>query len=263
MSNESYGKYLSEVYDTLNGDIDYNAWADFIEKCFDRYAKTPVKHISEIACGTGTMSCLLSARGYSVTASDLSTEMLTYADAKAQKEKCKNLIFTCQDMRCFKDSAKAGGVICLLDSLNCLTSPKDIKMCFDSVYNALEDGGVFLFDVNSKYKFENIYADNAYILEDEGVMCAWQNFYNEKTKICDFYLTFFLEQQNGMYVRHDEELKERMYTVKSLEKYLGECGFEVCGVFSDFEFTKGCEMRDERLYFAATKKQSATEKQKK
>ncbi len=247
------------MYDTLNGDIDYESWADFIEECFKRFAKIPIKHISEIACGTGTMSCLLSKRGYSVTASDLSEDMLSFADVKAQKEKCKNLIFTCQDMRTFKDSSMAQGVVCLLDSLNCLTTPKDVKICFESVNNALDKGGVFVFDVNSKYKFENVYSDNAYVLEDEGVVCAWQNFYNEKTKICDFYLTFFLEQQNGLYQRQDEQLKERMYTQKSLEKYLNECGFEICGVYSDFEFNNACEMCDERLYFVAVKKQNITE----
>ncbi len=259
MRNESYGKYLSEVYDVFNADIDYKAWADFLEKCFEKYACTEVKHINEIACGTGSMSVELSKRGYTLTCSDLSDEMLCLADAKARNNGCRNIVFANQDMRSFSDSVKAQGVICLLDSVNCLTSPKDVKACFESAASVLDNGGVFLFDINSKYKFENVYSDNAFVLEDEGVVCTWQNFYNEKNRICDFYLTFFIENGDGTYSRHDEEVRERMYTEKQIRKYLSESGFETAGVFSDFGFGKADENKDERLCFAAVKKQNSAE----
>ncbi len=253
MSSESYGKYLSEVYDTLNSDIDCCAWADFYEQCFKKFGVN-VHHINEIACGTGTMSRILSKRGYTLTCSDLSEEMLSLADKRAQEENIKNVIYTRQDMRSFCDSKKADAVICMLDSLNCMPAPKDVKMCFASAFNVLREGGIFLFDVNSKYKFEKIYGDNAYILEDEGVVCAWQNFYDESKKICDFYLSFFLQEQNGLYSRHDEVNRERMYTVKALTKYLCLSGFEVAGVYGDFDFQEADENTHERLYFAAIKR---------
>ena len=28
---------LARVYEILNSDIDYSAWADFFERCFDKY----------------------------------------------------------------------------------------------------------------------------------------------------------------------------------------------------------------------------------
>jgi len=256
LSNESYGEAMSESYDSLNSDIDYSAWADFLCDCMERFAKIEVKHICEIACGTGKMSTLLSKRGYKVTASDLSEEMLCLAENRAREENCRNLTLTKQDMRSFTAANKAQAVVCLLDSVNCLLKPSDVKMCFESAAKILDDGGVFLFDVNSKYKFENVYSDNAYVLEDDNVLCAWENYYNEKTHICDFYLSFFKERNNGLYERNDEHRRERMYTKRSLEKYLSESGFEVCGVFSDFDFSKGDEAKDERLYFAAIKRKN-------
>ena len=59
MGRTGYGKYLSETYDILNTDIDYEMWADFYEACFKRYADVKVKRICEMACGTGIMATIL------------------------------------------------------------------------------------------------------------------------------------------------------------------------------------------------------------
>ena len=253
MKTEAYGRYLSEVYDKLNSDVNPEEWASFCEKCFEQFAKTQVKHVCEIACGTGSVAVCLAKKGYKVTASDLSEDMLCFADGKAYENGCRNIIFAKQDMRSFTAANKAGAVICLLDSVNCLLSPKDVKSCFESAYNILVDGGVFVFDINSKYKFENVYSDNAYVLEDEGVLCAWQNFYDEKKKICDFYLDFFMENEDGLYERHEEHRRERMYTVKNIHTYLKDAGFSEAKTFSDFDFSFADENRDERVFFVAVK----------
>lgn len=253
MKNSGYGKYLSVAYDKLNSDVIAEEWADFVVECFERYAECDVKHICELACGTGNVSIELEKRGYKMTSSDLSEEMLSIADNKAFSKGCKNIVFAKQDMCSFSASSKAGAVICLLDSINCLLTPKNVKECFESVYDILVDGGAFVFDINSKYKFEKIYADNSYILEEDGVLCAWQNYYDAKKKICDFYLSFFIENDDGLYERHDEDNRERMYTEKNIRSYLKECGFSKIYCFSDMEFSDADENTDERLFFVAVK----------
>lgn len=251
MKNKGYGQYLSEVYDKLNADVNPSVWADFCEECFKKYAECEVKHVCEIACGTGSVSIELEKRGYKMTSSDLSEDMLSIADNKAFEAGCRNVIFAKQDMCSFTASNKAGAVICLLDSVNCLLSPKSVRECFSSAYDILVDGGVFVFDVNSRYKFENIYADNAYVLEDEGVLCAWQNFYDEQKKICDFSLSFFIENDDGTYSRHDENNKERMYTEKNIRAYLKEAGFDKVYCFGGMDFSDADENITDRLHFVA------------
>ena len=253
MKNEAYGEYLSMVYDKLNSDVSAQAFSEFAAMCFEKYADVEVKHVCEIACGTGSVAIELEKKGFKVTASDLSEDMLAIADSKAFEEGCKNVIFTKQDMRDFTASNKAGAVICFLDSVNCLLKPKDVKSCFESAYNILVDGGIFVFDINSKYKFEKVYGDNAYILEDEGILCAWQNFYDEEKKICDFYLSFFIENEDGMYERQEENRRERMYTVKNIETYLKQAGFSCVDTVADFDFSKVDENTDERIFFIAKK----------
>lgn len=248
-----YGKYLSETYDTLNSDIDYEKWADFYQACFEKYAGIKVKHICEMACGTGSMAVIFGKRGYNVTAFDLSEDMLTLADKKVHDAGLDNVRLTLQDMRSFKVYSKAQGLVCMLDSLNCLMDNNALSEAFECAYAALDDGGVFIFDVNSKFKFENIYGDNAYVLEDEKVLLAWQNFYNKNTKKCDLYLTFFLEDDDGRYTRFDEHNKQKLHVIRTLDKLLCEAGFKVEAKVSDFDFNDADENSDERIYYICTK----------
>ena len=127
----------------------------------------------------------------------------------------------------------------------------DVEKCFSLVHNYLDEGGVFLFDVNTPYKFENVFADNAYILEDEGIYCGWQNSYNKKTGVCDFYLTVFEDDGEG-YVRYDEVQREKKYSARQLSDALERAGFEVVGFYSDYN---KCASNDtcERWYIAAKK----------
>ena len=87
-------------------------------------------------------------------------------------------------------------------------------------------------------------------MEDEGSFCVWQNFYNEKSRICDFYITLFEENGDGSYERYDEEQRERMYTLRSLKKALSDSGLEFLGAYSDFEFTPADDSCD-RIYVVA------------
>ena len=132
-----------------------------------------------------------------------------------------------------------------------------MKKCFSLVHNYLDPDGVFVFDVNTPYKFENIYSDNAYILEDEidgaSVYCGWQNKYEAGSGICDFYLTLFSEDEDGRYIKEEEHQRERMYSLETLKNALESAGFEFLGAFSDYEFSDMSE-RDERWYIAARAK---------
>lgn len=252
MTNKQYGSAMSAVYDALNDGIDHAGWADFIEECVKRFSDIPVNEICETACGTGSMACELAKRGYSITAGDISEDMLSAAEMKA-RDMGLSVRFVLQDMRYAKMYTKKDLVICLLDSMNYLLKREDIVSALESAYSCLKDGGLYIFDMNSKYKFENIYSDNSYVLESEGIYCGWENYYNPKTKICDFYLSIFTEDADGRYTRSDEYQREKMYTVRQMTKTIEASGFKICGIFGGFCFENGDENTDERLYYVLKK----------
>ena len=55
---------IARVYDGLNAEIDYKKWADFIEKCFDKYLKSRPEIVLDLACGTGKMTRELEKLGF-------------------------------------------------------------------------------------------------------------------------------------------------------------------------------------------------------
>ncbi len=248
----SYGMALAQAYDTLNDGIDHVAVADYILKLVRLYSDIPVADIGETACGTGNMACELSRRGYRVTASDISEDMLTVADKKA-RDAGLSVRFVLQDMRFAVLYSKKDLMLCLLDSMNYLLKKQDVLSALKSAYDCLKDGGLFIFDMNSRYKFETIYAQNDYVLDDDGVYCGWQNDYNENTRLCRFYLSIFCEKSDGDYTRVSEYQCERMYTVRQMESYAKEVGFTLCAVYGDRTFEWGDESRDERLYYVLKK----------
>ena len=238
------------------------AWADFVERCFDRFLPTRPSLLLDLACGTGSMTLSLADKGYDMIGVDGSEDMLS--EAYLRKGERENILFLQQDMREFELYGTVGAVTCCLDSLNYLLTEKDLRDCFACVHNYLDPNGIFLFDMNTPYKFRTVYGNNAYVLEDELVfepltegeqeervpfLCTWQNTYSPSTRICDFDLSLFEELPNGDYRRADEH-QERCYEWNEVEAALKDCGFELLGNYADYNFSPVTDTT-ERWYVCA------------
>ena len=255
MREAAYG-YLAAYYDKLNAGVDYAGWAAFFEEACKRCGGDLPERVLDLGCGTGAMMLALLRRGRKVTGIDISAEMLAEAYRKATQEGYQPLLL-CQDMCTFEVYAGArkegnafDAVISSLDCINYLPDTAAVGRCFGRVHAALRQGGTFVFDVNTPEKFRTVYGDRDYVLEEEGVVCTWQNHFSPKTGRCMFALTLFAEESDGRYTRYDEVQYERMYHRRTLEKLLREQGFRVEAVVSDFAFTEATE-NDERWHFIA------------
>ncbi|MBQ7172685.1 MAG: class I SAM-dependent methyltransferase [Clostridia bacterium] len=257
----SYHGYfaLAEVYDLFNAGLDYESFANYIEAAFDRFLERRPQLLLDLACGTGRMTKILSGRGYDMIGVDGSAEMLAKAAENCGYD--PKILYLLQDMRSFELYGTVGAVISCLDSVNYLTKKEDLAACFDRVHNYLDPDGLFLFDVNTPYKFETVYGDESYLFEGElnkggeflPVFCAWQNHYVKKSRLCSFDLSVFYGEKDGKYRREDESQIERCYTREELEKALQDNGFEVLGVFGGFDFSAP-KKATERMFFAARAK---------
>jgi len=245
---------LACFYDALNGGAAPASLAAFTKKAIERFSDIKAEIVLDLACGTGSVSLELDRLGYDVIAADGSAGMLAKAREKAEAAGRQNdILFLCQDMRSFELYGSVQAIVCYTDSLNHLTGSGDLTKCFALAANYLERGGLFIFDVNTPYKFENYYADNSFILEDKGVYLGWQNAYNRKSGTVDFYITLFARQRGKtVYTRKDLCLRERRYSMKTLISALKKTGFCLCGVYADTDFG---EIKDDtgRWFFIAKK----------
>jgi len=185
--------------------------------------------------------------GYDTVGVDISPEMLMCA---RENTAGKDVLLLNQDMRSFELYGTVEATVCTLDGINHLTSAADVKKCLALVHNYLVPNGIFVFDVNSPYKFESVYGTNAYILEADGVFCAWQNTYNPKTRVCRFDVTVFEENSDGTFERYDAATKEKMYTEDAVKKMLKETGFTLLTVLDGYTDSPANE-KSERLVFVA------------
>ena len=243
---------LAPVYDYFNGDVDYVSWADFIQRVIERdMAGTNADLVLDLGCGTGSMTLELARRGYDMTGVDYSAEMLDRARERAADAGLDGkILWLMQDMREFELYGTVDVAVCCLDGINHLTCTKDLDKTLSLVHNYLIPDGLFIFDINGKHKFETVYSDRSYVFEDNGGMCVWQNYYNEKSGVCDFYITMFSEDEDGRYIREDETQREKMYTLASVKRALKRNSLEFIGAYSDFSFTAATD-GDERIYVVA------------
>lgn len=223
---------LAASYDGLMADGAYRKRADYLVRCFEKSA-IPVHSVLDLACGTGTIACLLAARGYDVVATDGSEEMLTQAMTKAAEMEHPPL-FIHQSMPRLRLGQEVDAAVSTLDSLNYLTREKDIRETFCRVYRWLKPGGSFIFDVNTPYKLRSMDAQ-MYTDETEESYCVWRTFFSEKTKLCTYQVDLFRLRGDGAWERGFEEHRERAWTEEELRTFLADAGFRDVKITGDLK----------------------------
>ena len=213
---------LAASYDGLMADGAYRRRAAFLERRL-RKSPIPVETVLDLACGTGTIACLLAEKGYAVIATDGSGEMLTQAAAKAAGRE-RPPLFLHQAMPRLRLAQPADAVVSTLDSLNYLTAERDLKETFRRVRRWLKPGGLFLFDVNTPYKLRRM-DGQLYMDETEDSVCVWRTFFSEKKQICTYQVDLFRLRPGGAWDRSFEEHRERAWSEEFLRKELLAAGF--------------------------------------
>ena len=232
------------VYDTLIKDVDYKKWVDYYLEIFQRYGLSDAKLGLDLGCGTGSITTEFCRRGFEMTGIDLSEDMLMVAREKSEGQ---DILYLNQDMCEFELYGTVDFIVSSLDCINYITDKRDLLKVMKLANNYLNPGGLFIFDINTRYKLENIIGDNTFVLEDDDAFCVWQNEYDKKKKMADFYLTFFMKDGEE-YVRFDEEHTERAYEIEEIKEIIRKSGMKLLKVYHDQSF-KNPEKTSERVFF--------------
>jgi len=237
---------LAASYDRFTNDVPYEQVADFLESLLRVHGKS-VRTVLDLACGTGTLSCIFAERGYSVLGADQSEEMLTQAYSKAM-ELPERPMFIHQSMQELELPQPVDLVVCTLDSLNYLTRPADCRETIRRVHDALNPGGVFLFDVNTPEKLRNL-DGQVFLDEDEDQYCVWRASFDERENICYYGMDIF-QRQGRLWRRSLEEHAEYAYALSELREYLAGAGFSRVETYGDLRMEAPAE-GEQRVYFYA------------
>lgn len=245
-----YEYEFSAVYDKLQ-DADYDLFADYYKRVFRKYGIKP-ELVLDLGCGTGSVTLRLAEMGFDMIGVDLSCEMLDIAREKAEKAN-KSILFLNQDMTSFELYGTVDAIVSSLDGVNYITEDSGVFETMKLCRNYLNPGGIFVFDINSEYKLSTVLGNNTYVYDNDDVYYVWQNFYDEKSRICDFELNFFVKNKsNGSYKRFDEYQSERAYSIAEMTEYAEKAGLELLGIYDGLSFNEP-NGNSERLVFVLRK----------
>ncbi len=237
---------FAQVYDALTYDVEYETRVNYVEKLIHKFSDIKTKSILDLACGTGTTTAMFADKGYEVIGIDSSEEMLAQAKSKQGK---RDILYLCQQMRDFELYGTVDAVVCLLDSINYVIEEEDLLSCFKWVKNYLNPGGVFVFDINTRYKLEYVLAGNIFNDEKDNVFYSWENYYDDEENICEFDLNFFVKHGKD-YRRFNEIHYERAYTDREIKTILKKSGLEFVASFDDLSENAPCKTSEKVFYIA-------------
>lgn len=244
MENQAYTAFAL-VYDEFMDNVPYDEWCEYIEELLKSKG---VKEglVLDLGCGTGKLTRRLKAKGYDMIGIDNSEDMLAIAREKSDD----SILYLMQDMREFELYGTVNAVISICDCINYITEKEDLLQVFKLVNNYLEKDGVFIFDLNTEYKYSQVIGDSVIADNREDESFIWENTYYEEEKINEYEVTLFIKTENELYEKHVETHYQRAYSLEEIKELLQEAGMEFVSAYDAFT-TKPVRGDSERIYVIA------------
>jgi len=183
---------FAEVYDLFQDNVPYDQWCVYLSELLSEQGVTK-GIVLDLGCGTGNVTERLAAMGFDMIGVDNSEDMLDIAMRK-RGDRADSILYLCQDMRDFELYGTVAAVVSICDSMNYITEPEELTEVFRLVNNYLDPGGLFIFDLNTPYKYEELLAENTFAeVRDEGSF-IWENYYDGESRINEYDLTLFIRE---------------------------------------------------------------------
>lgn len=215
-------KNFARLYDTFMDDVPYEEWSGYIKNKLIEYG---IKDglVLDLGCGTGNMTELLAQSGYDMIGVDNAEDMLEEAMEKKARSG-RDILYLMQDMREFELYGTVRAVISICDSLNYMTEDADLLQVFRLVNNYLDPGGVFLFDMNTLYKYRELLGDHTIAENREEGSFIWENYFDEESAVNEYALTIFTPEEDGRYSKYEEFHYQKAYGLERIRELLEQAG---------------------------------------
>ena len=218
------------VYDEFMDNVPYDEWCDYMVDYLKHYGITDGL-LLDLGCGTGQMTRRMAARGYDMIGIDNSMEMLEIA----RESDSGNILYLLQDMREFELYGTVRAIYSACDSMNYLLCEEDFLQVLRLAANYLDTEGLFLFDLNTPYKYRNLLKDNTFAENREDCSFIWENYFHEEEGMNEYDLTLFIRESNEeAFRRYQETHYERCDEVETIRALVEEAGLELVEILDAY-----------------------------
>ena len=238
---------FAEVYDVFQDNVPYEEWCSYVTGLLKEY-QVMDGLVLDLGCGTGSLTGLMARSGYDMIGIDNSGEMLQIAMNKRNASGL-DILYLLQDMRGFELYGTVKAVISICDSMNYIMEYQELVEVFRLVNNYLDPKGVFIFDLNTEYKYRELLADKTFAEDREESSFIWNNFYDEEDKVNEYDLTLFVKE-GELYRKFEETHYQRAYGLDQIQQAIRDGGMEFVAAY-DACTRNPVQQDSERIYVIA------------
>ncbi|MEG1848589.1 MAG: class I SAM-dependent methyltransferase [Lachnospiraceae bacterium] len=247
---EAYTSF-AYVYDTFMDNVPYEEWGTYIKDILCEYGITEGL-VLDLGCGTGSFTEVLADKGYDMIGVDNAEEMLQIAIEK-REHTGHDILYLLQDMREFELYGTVRAIVSICDSLNYICEESELLQVFRLVNNYLDPHGLFVFDMNTLYKYEQLLGDCTIAENREDCSFIWDNYYDKTEQMNEYELTIFVREgalNSNQYRKYEELHYQRAYEISRVQELLKEAGMQLLAVYD--AGTKQAPRADsERVHYIA------------
>jgi SAM-dependent methyltransferase len=160
---------LAPFYDRYTHTHRHELWLGNLERIAREHGLYG-NRLLDVGCGTGKSFLPMLARGYEVTACDISPAMVDLAREAAAGTDAEVLV---ADARELPVLGRFDLVTSINDSLNYVLSENELLAVFRGVARNLRPGGLFVFDLNSLHTYREFFSSDMAV-EVDGAFFCWR-----------------------------------------------------------------------------------------
>lgn len=234
---------LAPIYDRIMNHVNYDDWAQLIERVVHKYIPVRNPCVFELGGGTGALSSLLISRGFRYVGSDRSFSMCTIA-------RRRKVPFVCADARAVPIKKKFDLICFLYDGINYLHTLEDYSLLFSEAAGCLSPGSFLLFDITTEANSLNHFSD--YLEhEDWGDYAYVRHSYYSKEKTeqrNDFTIYRQVARDAPLYEKKTEIHCQKVFSADAIAHAVPDSFFTVVGIWDGFSFRR-YNLYSERIHF--------------
>ena len=222
----SFYQQLSNYYDQL---FPANpAQINLIEKY-----SSPNARVLDIAAGTGNQALLLAGKGYAVTATDNSDEMVNKIREKSQNNNIPIQTFVLEMENIQTITSSFDVIVCIGNSLSHLTSLSKISQTVEDIGKLLESDGTFIIQIVNYDRVIEERIHNLPVIEKTNGLTFERTYEFQQEQVLFHGLLTVVE--NGD--RKQFENKVALYPLQSFElvSVLQNAGFSEISLYGDYQ----------------------------
>ena len=214
--DEIYGPDFAQVYN--------DTWPNFSARLWPLLAEIVTRRCPrartwlDLCCGTGDLLQIVGEQGFGATGVDRSPHQLAHARVNAP-----DATLVGADVRVFSLPGKFDVITSLFDSLNYLTSRRDLERVFRRARRHLAEGGVFVFDINTYAGLEDRWCHTS-VRREPGLVIVTETSFDPQSGLGHCRITGFVPE-GELYRRFEEDHVQRGYTPEEIETRLQRAGF--------------------------------------